>query len=245
MGDGFQFFDIILFGAIAAFLVIRLRSVLGKRTGHEERPTHDPFNQPQQNQRSNGQAGDRDKVIPMPDRNRRAESGAGEDITDADLREAAENADTPLSAGLTQIKLADRDFDESQFVEGAKSAFDMVVTAFAEGDRQTLRQMLADDVYSDFEQAITQRERAGQSLETTLVSIREAEIQEAELQGKTAFVTMRFVSEQINVLRERTGEVIEGDPDHVADVTDIWTFARNTSSRDPNWTLVATRSPDE
>jgi predicted lipid-binding transport protein (Tim44 family) len=248
MGEGFQFFDIILFAAIAAFLVLRLRSVLGKRTGHDERPTHDPFSQPEQSQRPNGQGPkgrDRDKVIPMPDRNRRSESGPAEDLTDEDLREAAEKAETPLSAGLTQIKLADRDFDETDFVEGAKGAFEMVVNAYAEGDRATLRQLLADDVCGDFEKALSERERAGHSLETTLVNIREAEVIEAELQGKTAFVTVKFVTEQINVLRDRTGEAIEGDPDHVADVTDIWTFARNTRSRDPNWTLVATRSPEE
>jgi predicted lipid-binding transport protein (Tim44 family) len=247
MGEGFQFFDIILFAAIAAFLVLRLRSVLGKRTGHEERPTHDPFNQAQQQQkdRSGQTSRDRDKVIPMPDRNRKSEGEPAEEVTDADLRDAAENAETPLSAGLTQIKLADRDFDETQFVEGAKQAFEMVVNAFAEGDRETLRQLLADDVYRDFEAAIAERERAGQSLETTVVNIREADIIEAELQNKTAFVTVKFVSEQINLLRDRTGEAVEGDAEHVADVTDIWTFARNTRSRDPNWVLVATRSPDE
>jgi predicted lipid-binding transport protein (Tim44 family) len=247
MGEGFQFFDIILFAAIAAFLVLRLRSVLGKRTGHQERPSHDPFNQPQSGGRPNGQgsARDRDKVIPMPDRNNKRPEQEAEEVTDADLREAAEKADTPLSAGLTQIKLADRDFDEEGFVEGAKAAFEMVVTAYAEGDRETLKQLLANDVYKDFEAALSERERAGHTLETTLVNIREADIIEAELQQKTAFVTVKFVTEQINVVRDRTGEPIEGDPEHVADVTDIWTFARNTRSRDPNWTLVATRSPEE
>ena len=247
MGEGFQFFDIILFAAIAAFLVLRLRSVLGKRTGHEERPTHDPFNQAQQQQKDrSGQSGrDRDKVIPMPDRNRKDESEPTEEVTDAELRDAAEKAETPLSAGLTQIKLADRDFDETQFAEGAKQAFEMVVGAFAEGDRETLRQLLADDVYRDFEAAISARENAGQRLETTVVNIRDADIIEAELQNKTAFVTIKFVSEQTNALRDRNGEVVEGDAEHVADVTDIWTFARNTRSRDPNWVLVATRSPDE
>jgi predicted lipid-binding transport protein (Tim44 family) len=236
MGEGFQLFDIILFAAIAAFLVLRLRSVLGKRTGHEQRPSNDPFQQGQQ-QRPNGK--DRDKVIPMPDRSQ-AEDG----ITDEELRKAAEKADTPLSAGLTQIKLADRDFDEDQFVQGARGAFEMVVNAYAEGDRKSLRQLLANDVYQDFEQAIEQRESAGQTLDTTLVNIREADIIEAELQGRTAFVTVKFVTEQINLLKDAEGNAVEGDGEHVSDVTDIWTFARNTRSRDPNWTLVATRSPE-
>jgi predicted lipid-binding transport protein (Tim44 family) len=238
MGEGFQFFDIILFAAIAAFLVLRLRSVLGKRTGHEQRPSQDPFKPEQQQRQPQGQS-DRDKVIQMPDRNRGEET-----VTDEELKKAAEKADTPLSAGLTQIKLADRDFDEDGFLEGAKGAFEMIVDAYAQGDRKTLRQLLANDVYGDFEAAIDERERQGQGLETTLVNIREADIVEAELQGRTAFVTVKFVSEQINALKDRTGQVIEGDTEHVADVTDIWTFARNTKSRDPNWTLVATRSPE-
>jgi predicted lipid-binding transport protein (Tim44 family) len=238
MGEGFQFFDIILFAAIAAFLVLRLRSVLGKRTGHEQRPGQDPFQPSQQRQQQGGDQSDRDKVVPMP--------GRGEDngVTDEELKKAADKAETPLSAGLTQIKLADRDFDEDGFVQGAKGAFEMVVNAYAQGDRKTLRQLLANDVYGDFEQAIDEREKAGQSLETTLVNIREAEIIEAELQNRTAFVTVKFVSEQINVLRDSEGNVVEGDAEQVLDVTDIWTFARNTRSRDPNWTLVATRSPE-
>lgn len=238
MGDGFQLFDIILFAAIAAFLILRLRSVLGKRTGHQERPQHDPFQQNQQNQTTNGQ--DRDKVVTLPDRGRQEDA-----VTDAELKKAAENAETPLSAGLTQIKLADPDFDEDGFLEGARAAFEMIVTAYAEGDRDTLRQMLSNDVLRDFEHAISEREKEGHTLETTLVSIKEAEIDEAELQGRTAFVTVKFVSEQINLVKDAAGNRVEGDAEHVADVTDIWTFARNTRSRDPNWTLVATRSPEE
>ncbi|MBK1696875.1 Tim44/TimA family putative adaptor protein [Rhodovibrio salinarum] len=239
MGEGFQFFDIILFAAIAAFLVLRLRSVLGKRTGHENRPGQDPFQSSQQRQQQQGNNGaDRDKVVPMPGRN----EDAG--VTDEELKKAADKAETPLSAGLTQIKLADRDFDEDGFVQGARGAFEMVVNAYAEGDRKTLRQLLANDVYGDFEQALDEREQAGQTLETTLVNIREAEIIEAELQNRTAFVTVKFVSEQINILKDAEGNVVDGDVEQVLDVTDIWTFARNTRSRDPNWTLVATRSPE-
>jgi predicted lipid-binding transport protein (Tim44 family) len=241
MGEGFQFFDIILFAAIAAFLVLRLRSVLGKRTGHEQRPNQDPFQQTQHQREGQHQGGgDRDKVIPMPERGRSDDGG----VTDEELKKAADRAETPLSAGLTQIKLADRDFDEDGFLEGARAAFEMIVNAYAQGDRKALRQLLANDVYADFEQALDEREQAGQALETTLVNIRDSEIVEAELQNRTAFVTVRFVSEQINVLKDADGKVVEGDPEQVLDVTDIWTFARNTRSRDPNWTLVATRSPE-
>ena len=123
---------------------------------------------------------------------------------------------------------------------GAKIAFEMVITAFAGGDTKTLRPLLSNDVFEDFSGAIKARLDKKENLESTLVGISEADIIEAELQGKTAFVTIKFVSEQINVTRDAEGEVVDGDPGGVATVTDIWTFARNTRSRDPNWTLVAT-----
>ena len=118
----------------------------------------------------------------------------------------------------------------------------MIITGFSQGDTKTLRPLLSNDVYEDFAGAIKRREEAKENLETTLVGIKEAEVIEAELQGKTAFVTVKFVTEQVNVTKDAKGEVVDGDPSHVATITDIWTFARNTRSRDPNWTLVATRS---
>ena len=138
--------------------------------------------------------------------------------------------------------MADSSFDESGFLNGARAAFEMVINAFAQGDTKVLRPLLSNDVYDDFAGAIKGREEAKETLETTLVGIDEAEIIEAELQGKTAFVTIKFVSEQVNVTRDAQGKVVDGDESHVASITDIWTFARNTRSRDPNWTLVATRS---
>ena len=131
-------------------------------------------------------------------------------------------------------------FKPESFVAGAKVAFEMVITAFAGGDTKTLRPLLSNDVFEDFSGAIKSRLDKKETLESTLVGISEADIIEAELQGKTAFVTLKFVSEQINVTRDAEGEVVDGDPGGVATVTDIWTFARNTRSRDPNWTLVAT-----
>ncbi len=227
MGDGIQFLDIILFAAIAAFLVLRLRSVLGRRSGHDQAPKYDPFRK-----REAEEAGE-DKVIALPDRGPQAKSqGTGK---------AAEAGDeSPLEQGLTQIKTADRSFEPESFVSGAKIAFEMVITAFAGGDTKTLRPLLSNDVFEDFSGAIKARLDKNETLESTLVGINEADIIEAELQGKTAFVTVKFVSEQINVTRDADGEVVDGDPGGVATVTDIWTFARNTRSRDPNWTLVAT-----
>lgn len=243
-----SFIEIVILAAVAAFFVFKLRSVLGKRTGHEERPDYDPFRQPDER---NKDAGD-EKVIKLPDRGQDREPAGrrlGEDELFEDGRTQVET-ETPaepqsaLDAALTQIKLADRNFDKDQFVGGARAAFEMIVAAFAAGDTKTLRPLLANDVYDDFAGAIKERETAKQTLETTLIGITSAEIIEAELRQKTAFVTVKFVSEQVNVTRDAEGRIVDGDPNHVDKVTDIWTFARNTRSRDPNWALVATRSPN-
>ncbi|MCG8355400.1 MAG: Tim44/TimA family putative adaptor protein [Kiloniellales bacterium] len=232
MGDG-NFLDIIIFAAIAAFLVLRLRGVLGKRTGHDQPPRYDPF------RKDKSEEAGQDKVIPLPDR--AAQNAEGEEEVPAPSEEAAD-ADMPPASGVTQVKLADKSFDPDGFLQGAKAAFEMIITAFAQGDARALRPLLSNDVYEDFTSAIKAREDAKETLETTLVGMEEAEIIEAEVQGKTAFVTVKFVSEQVNVTRDEKGKVVDGDESHVASITDIWTFGRNTRSRDPNWTLVATRS---
>lgn len=239
MNNGFQFLDIILFAAIAAFFVLRLRSVLGKRHGHEKRSDQDPFRRSEQTD---------DKIIQLPDRGKPERAGQAEGdeaIAPEELLDHKEGGErSPLEAGLTQIKLADREFDPETFLGGATAAFEMIINAFAAGDTKTLRPLLADDVYRDFAGAIETREANKERLETTVIGLESKEIIEAELQGRTAFVTIKFVSEQINVTRDAEGNVVDGDPNHVTQITDIWTFARNTRSRDPNWTLVATRSPN-
>jgi predicted lipid-binding transport protein (Tim44 family) len=235
MSDGFAFLDIILLAAVAAFFILRLRGVLGKRKGNEKPPGHDPFN-PQRDER------EEDKVIHLPNRDKGV-GGAGRKDDDLAPDDAAgAEQDSELSVGLTQIRLADRSFDPNQFVEGARAAFEMIVSAFAAGDRESLRPLLADEVYANFSRAIDDREANDQTLETALVGIHESELIEASLQQKIAYVTIKFVSEQINVTRDTEGEVIDGDQSHVARITDIWTFGRNVRNRDPNWELVATRS---
>jgi len=211
--DGFPI-DLIIFFAIAAFLILRLRNVLGRRTGQERPPP-----QPMAPKSAIKKPGD-DNVIALPDR--------------------AEDEATPLDAGLAQIGVADRRFDPEEFAVGARVAFEMVVTAFAKGDKDALRPLLSDEVYDNFTTAIDSRESRGETLETTLVGIKGSEIIEARLDSRLAYVTIRFVTEQINVTRDLDNKVVEGDPDHVTRITDIWTFARNTRSRDPNWALVET-----
>ncbi|HMB76424.1 MAG TPA: Tim44/TimA family putative adaptor protein [Kiloniellaceae bacterium] len=237
MSDGFAFLDIILLAAVAAFFILRLRGVLGKRNGNEKRPDYDPFNAQRKQDAE-------DKVIHLPNRDKANDAPEGSDEGQESVAPPADGPQTTLSAGLTQIRLADRSFDPNQFVEGARTAFEMIVAAFASGDKDTLKPLLADEVYGDFLRAIEERERKKESLETTLVGIQESEIIEASVQQKTAYVTIKFVSEQINVTRDADGETVDGDPSHVARITDIWTFGRNVRSRDPNWELVATGSPN-
>lgn len=221
-----EYIDILIFAMIAAFVFFRLRSVLGRRTGHERRP-QDVF-APAEREAA------RENVLSLPERERQREAAAF----------AEKIAGTPLEAGLTQIKLADRDFDPTQFIAGARNAFEMIVTAFAEGNLAKVKPFLARDVYDNFAEAVAQRQRAGHTAETTVVGIKSSDIIDARMDGRTAVVTVKFVSEQINVTRDKAGEVVEGDPTMVNDVTDLWTFTRDTRSRDPNWTLVETHSPN-
>ncbi len=225
MGGGFGIFDIILFAMLAAFLVYRLRSVLGKRTGHENR-RQDPFSsQPE----SAADAGN-DNVIALPDR----ETG-----------EAAPEVapDTPLSAGISQIQSADPSFEAGGFLTGAQAAFEMIINAFATGDGKTLNMLLSPEVYENFAGAIRSRELANNTQESTLVGIDSTDLLEAEMQDRIAVVTVKFISEQINATIDENDEVVDGDRNTVVKVTDIWTFARDTGSGNPNWKLIATRSP--
>ena len=227
MGDGFQFLDIIFFAMVAGFILLRLRSVLGRRTGHE-RPPNNPLAR-QQADESN------DNVVQL------ADPEAGPDVPVDDFSDID---DTVLAAGLTQVKSADPGFTRQGFLEGARGAFEIVVDAFAAGDTDRLRSLLDDDVYRPFSRAIKDRENADQTLDTALVSIDEADIIEAGTNGRAAFVTVRVVSKQINVTHDRDGNVVDGDAAHEVAVTDLWTFDRDTRSRNPNWKLAATRSPN-
>lgn len=227
MGDSFAPFDIILLAVIAAFLILRLRSVLGRRTGTEKRP-YDPFHAPEPPAKRGGE-GPAERPEP-------GGAGAG-----AQAAEAAE-PEGPLSQGIKDIMALDPHFAPDSFLEGAREAFSWIVEAFAKGDTQALRPLLNDEVYGNFVAAIESRDKAGETLETALVGIKKAEVLEARREGKAAYVTVKFVSEQVNVTRNRAGEIIDGDPVRVVPITDIWTFARDTRSRDPNWVLVATRS---
>ncbi len=226
MDNGFPFFDIILFAMVAGFLILRLRNVLGRRDGHEG-GHHDLF-------RAERRADETpDNVIHIPGRD-------DPDATSAD----DESPQTPLAAGLIQIKDADPGFDGEGLLSGAQIAFEMILGAYASGDRKALKPLLNAEVFDNFSHSIQDREDQGHTLDETLVGIRSVEIVEAYMEGGEAYVTVKFISEQVTVTRDAEGNVVEGDPNVVSEVTDFWTFARDMRSRDPNWTLVATRSLD-
>ena len=227
MGGSFQFIDIVVFAVIAVFLVLRLRSVLGRRTGSEQR--RDPF----AGAPASEQPVRREAPIAVPDLSAKPK-----------IATAPEAPATPLAKGLAAISQEDPEFDEAHFLAGARSAFEMIVGAFAAGDAAALRPLLSDEVFANFNGAIEERRKAGQTHTTTVVGIRGIDLLDAEVQNRSAQLTLKIQSDQINVTRDAAGGVVEGDASAVSPVTDIWTFARDLRSRDPNWALVATRSPN-
>ena len=232
-------FDIytIIFLALAVFIFLRLRSVLGQRTGRE-RPPYDPYSA-----REAARPG-AEKVVALPNRNPEAAGpGAAEpDVPAAERWKGVTEPGTPLADGLDSIVALDGSFDPAHFLTGARAAYEMIVNAYAEGDRRTLKNLLSRDVYEGFEQAITEREKRGETVESRFVSIDKAEITAADVRGRTTQVTVRFVSQLVTATRDRQGTVVDGNPDKVGEVTDVWTFARDATSRDPNWKLVATEA---
>jgi predicted lipid-binding transport protein (Tim44 family) len=229
MQDVFDIYTII-FLALAVFIFLRLRSVLGQRTGRE-RPPYDPYSA----RTSTG-----DKVVALPTRG--ADPAAKPAEPAAERWKDITQPGSAVATGLDAILTGDKNFDPRHFLTGARAAYEMIVTAFAQGDRRTLRDRLSKDVYDSFDSVIRDRESRGETAETRFVSIDSADITGAELRGRMAQITVRFISQIVSATRDKTGNVIDGSPDKVTDVTDVWTFARDLTSRDPNWKLVATEA---
>jgi predicted lipid-binding transport protein (Tim44 family) len=226
----------IIFLVLAVAIFLRLRSVLGRKTGAER----NPFDPMQTRERTEKPA---DNVVPLP----RAEGArpparpeGAEEVVPAKIAPAG----SALNAALKSVMSADRSFEPGHFLGGAKAAYEMIVQAFAAGDRKTLKMLLAPEVYDGFVAAIDDREAAGHTVESTFVGIDKAEITEAALKGSSAQIGVRFISQLITVTRDSAGAVVDGDPSKVTEVIDIWTFARDVSSRDPNWKLVATEAAE-
>ena len=197
--------EIFVFAAIAGVILVRLYTVLGRRTGHERAPP-EPVRAP--------------AIAALP--------------------ETPVPANDPVARGLLDIKLADRNFETDRFLTGARSAYERIVTAFAAGDRDSLRPLLSDEVYQAFDTAITQRQARGESVSFSFAGFRDVKIVQAGMREQSAEITLSFGGRFVSVTRDRNGTIIEGDEKAVRDVTDLWTFSRDVRARDPGWPLVAT-----
>lgn len=226
-------FTTLIFMGLAAVVIWRLWAVLGTRTGHEQIPPSRFSRRPEPLPESPTETG---TILNHPAH--QPEPEGEPPYRWAGLAEP----DSDVARGLTAIAAADPDFDGREFVDGARGAYEMIVTAFAGGDRNMLRDLLSREVFEGFAAAIAEREKRGETVDMTFVSIDKTTITDAQLRGKSAQITVRFHSKLISATRDRDGQIIDGAADRVVDVIDIWTFARDTGQRDPNWKLIATES---
>lgn len=212
--------QIVILAMIAVFLGLRLYSVLGRRAEHEEEPIPTRFDADESK---------RDAELPH--------------ARPVAARVPADKIEGVLPAteeGVRAIAAADRTFDITSFLEGAKGAYAMVLEAFWNGDRETLRQLCDDDVYRSFASAIDAREKAGETLENRLIRIEEASIDSASLDGRTARIAVRFVADIAAVTRDKSGEMVAGSLDDAIETRDVWTFMRDVNAPTPDWLLDET-----
>jgi predicted lipid-binding transport protein (Tim44 family) len=214
----------IIFLALAVIIFLKLRSVLGQRTGRERPPVPGATN---------------DNLVSTDTAPASAEPDG------AERWKGIAEPGSSVASGLDAIARKDKSFTANHFLSGAQTAYEMIVLAYAQGDRRALRNLLSREVYEGFEAAIREREAKGETVESRFVAIEKSDITAVELRNRMAQLTVRFVSQLISVTRDKAGNVIDGDPEKVTDVTDVWTFARDLSSRDPNWKLVATEAGHE
>jgi predicted lipid-binding transport protein (Tim44 family) len=237
----------IMFLVLAVVIILKLRSVLGRRTGDDEARIDRNRQRALERAQAAGKNGTaNDKVVALPRRDRPDQAGEATAAASAAAEErvrAFAGGDGNLEDGLLSIVRADRSFDPDGFLKGARQAYEMIVTAFAEGNRKALRTLLSKEVFDGFAGAISDREARGEIIDQSFVGINKADLLEAELKNGTAHVTVKFVSELISATRDRAGAVISGDTKKIKEVVDIWTFAREVASRDPNWRLIATQAP--
>lgn len=229
---------------VAIVAILKLRSVLGKRTSDDEARIERQMRARQAREEA---AAAGDKVVTLPPR-QQGDRGVPAPIEQE--REPIEERVKSLGVrspaaekGLIAIGHKDASFDPKPFMDGAKQAYEMIVTAFAEGNRDMLRNLLSDEVFAGFDAAIQDRESRGEQIDQSFVGIHSADVVEASLEGDEANVTIKFFSQLITATRDSNGEVISGDPQKVQELTDIWTFARDVTSPNPNWFLIATQAP--
>jgi predicted lipid-binding transport protein (Tim44 family) len=239
MQDSFDITTLIFLG-LAVFVIWRLRSVLGQKTGREQPPLdrvtrREPPVAPRP-------APEGDNVVRLPGAASERPATAAQAEPAADRWAGVAEPGSAVARGLDEVARLEPGFDAKAFIGGAKVAYEMIVTAFAQGDRKTLKNLLSRDVFEGFDRAIAERERRGEKTETTFVSIDKAEITGVEVRNRVAQITVHFLSKLITATRDAAGKVVDGSPDTVVDVTDVWTFARALGVRDPNWQLVATEA---
>ena len=242
MNQVFDPFNIIIL-AVAVIIFFRLRSVLGTRTGNEK--PFDPF----AGETDDAEASSKDNVVPLPGRNKPVTINppdADEDEDDDEERKPVwqgfARKGSAVAKGIEQLVEIDNDFSPGEFLGGARMAYEMIVNAFAEGDKQALKPLLSREVYDGFAAAIDERKRLKQTLESKFVGINKADISKINISGGDAQVSIKFVSDLITATLDEEGRVIDGDPSEIQEITDVWTFERPVNSRDPNWRLIATEA---
>lgn len=234
---------------VAVVVILKLRSVLGRKSGDDEtRAERERIRMEEARRRAQQGAPGQDKVVTMP---RREPTTATPGAQQSAVAEAAEriknlpNLAPGAAGGLMEILKLDQGFDPDHFVKGARQAYEMIVTAFAEGNRKLLKDLLSKEVYDSFAAAIQDRESRGEQVDQSFVGISKAEIVEADVKNGIASVTIRFLSQLISATRDRAGGIVNGDPQKIKEVTDVWTFSRDISSprarSNPNWKLIATQ----
>jgi predicted lipid-binding transport protein (Tim44 family) len=209
--------EIVLLAMIALFVGFRLYAVLGQRTGHEQQPVTRPEAQPEAK-----------PAIVAPD------------VAPSTPESSALVYEQGAAGGIRAIVSADPGFDVARFIEGAQSAYRMVLEAFWKGDREELAWLTSPEVRTAFEEAIEAREAEGHVLENRLVAIERAAIDDARLKGKVAEIDVRFEAFIAAVTRDKEGTLVAGSMSDAVPTNDIWTFQRNLASKDPNWLLVDT-----
>lgn len=222
----------------AVVILLKLRSVLGQKTGHQE-DLSDLFERRKQNEKKEQPS--TDNVVKLPTRNSDKTGNNDKDPRLAQIDKIAKPR-TKVNKGLKDILAADQGFNPKEFLAGADMAYEMIVEAFANGDTKSLKNLLSPEVYEGFKAAIDDRASRGETVKSTFIGIDESTIQDAAVKDHEAHVTIKFVSQIVSATYDKEGVLIEGDEKDIARVKDVWTFARDTRSNDPNWNLVATEA---
>lgn len=238
-----QSFDPFTIAILVAAIVVllKLRSVLGQKTGHQE-DMSDLFDREKERRNAKQDGPSADNVVKLPTRGQNDNSDP--DAQDPRLAQIDKLAKprTKINKGLKAILAADQGFNPKEFMAGADMAYEMIVDAFAQGDTKSLRNLLSPEVFEGFNSVIKDRNSRGETIKSTFIGIDESAIQAAEVKDHEAHITIKFVSQIVSATLDKEGLVIEGDEKDIARVKDVWTFARDTRNNDPNWKLVATEA---